>query len=431
MNNNSDVAKSTVAKSVGCDSVGTPSSNTGYNSQDNAYEIAIDWLDFSWREVSGSCEAERLIAAIAAVTHEQIDFSPTRPSFNGRSWSGSGRGSAGTMIWYSAARDSDDVMLLDGLGQYVGYEDVLPPRYSPIDAAALSAIKDKVPDHLTLVFDEKSRFVEFDHGFRLVLNNKSLEQHAILKVAMSASVLARVDMCDLHRLLACRSDVRFSRIDVALDDMSRFVEMHHVKEAARKGDYFDARWRGIIESGERGGDVGMTVYFGSPSSDKRLRVYDKTVESKGVRDCIRWELELRRKKADVFGAAWLKKYSESVSTANDYMTDVVVGAVDFRCRLEGSDKNRERCPALPWWVEMKGRLRSVGVAVRVPVVVASVQKSIDWLKKSVASSLSSVSKVLGSHWKGFLDDLLFEGGIKMSLERRSETEACDRQQLCY
>lgn len=431
MNDSLEVRKSTAPESVSCVECETPSSNTGYNSQKNAYEICLDWLDFSWREVSGLLQVDELLAAIAAVTHEQIDFSPTRAVFNGRSWSGSGRGSAGTMIWYAAPVESDSVLLIDGLGQYVGYEDVLPPRYCQIDEAALSAIREKVPGHLTLVFEEKSRHVEFDHGFRLEPNHKTVDQCAILKVAMSASVLDRVDMCDLHALLMMREDVQFSRIDVALDDMTRFVEIEHVERAARDGHYFDARWRGIIESGERGADVGKTVYFGSPASDKRLRVYDKTVESNGERDCIRWELELRRKKADVFGKDWLWRYAESADRANSHMVSVVLGAVDFRNRAEDSDKNRERCLPLDWWTAMVNRLKVLPVAVRVPVVVTSVQKSVDWLKKSVASSLSSVSKVLGVDWPSFLDDLLYEGGVRMSLVRREQTESCDRSQLCY
>ena len=127
----------------------------------------------------------------------------------------------------------------------------------------------------------------------------------------------------------------------------------------------------------------------------------------------------------------LWRYAESADRANSHMVSVVLGAVDFRNRAEDSDKNRERCLPLDWWTAMVNRLKVLPVAVRVPVVVTSVQKSVDWLKKSVASSLSSVSKVLGVDWPSFLDDLLHEGGVRMSLVRREQTESCDRSQLCY
>lgn len=426
-----EVKKVTVLSSVVSGERDTPFSNTGYDSPFGSYEIGLDWLDFSVHQVSGSVEAESIIAAIASLTSEQMDFSPTRSAFNGRSWSGSGRGSAGTMIWYSAPSVSPGLLSVDALGQYVGYEDILPPRRCIIDAVAIASIAQGVPDGVRLFYRPEVAEYGVDHGWRLDIDDEYVDELGVLKVAMSAKVLSRCDLSLLHAFLSSMKGLKFSRIDVALDDMDRLVPMEWVESAARKGDYFDARWRMVIESGERTVAVGKTVYFGSPASDKRLRVYDKTVESKGVRDCIRWEVELRRKKADVFGHDWLGRYAKSPAMANDFLTAVVVGSVDFRDRGSESEKNRDRCPMLPWWSAMLRRLAVVPVKVRVANVVPSIQKSVDWLNKSVASSLSAVSKVLGDHWPNFMSELLLSGGEKMDRIKREQVEVTCRSSICY
>jgi hypothetical protein len=432
MNSSLEVKKNTVDCEGGAEiAVGTPCSNTGLNSHISGYEVGLDWLDFSVRSLSGSVQAQLVIDDLERLIKDQIDFSPTRAAFNGRSWDGSGRGLSGVMLWYKDPVLDDCVLSRNGLGEYIGYEDVLPPPWCPIDAPALSAIREKLPEEIVLEFCPWLADGVVDHGYRLALLNKVEDIPGILKVAMSGSVIARCSERSLYEFLKKWKIVDFSRVDVALDDMERAVEIARVVDAAATGNFFDAVSTTTISSSSRGGAVGQTVYFGSPSSDKRLRVYDKTVESKGSRDCIRWEVEFRRKKSVAFMDSWMSAMSKSDDKALQLMVSSVVGAVDFRQRHLSGDKERARCKSLVWWVAMKKRLSSEGIRIRVPVVVQSLQRGIDWIKRAVAPTLSAVCTVLGQNAKSFMDELMYEGAVRMSSQKRELVRVTVESDLCY
>ncbi len=407
----------------------TLSSNTGLNSQ--PYEIGIDWLDFSLRNVRSGLEAAKLVGLIGELVSDEIDFSISRATFNGHSWCGSGRGIMGTMIWWQAP-ELEHIPEQDLTGQY------MPPLWMPVSASELCEIVRKLPPGLEVLESDDKKVVVSPNGASVLSHGYSVVRGAsyagkvpgILKCAMSSKVLSRVSMRRLYEFLATRDDVDVHRFDVALDDMRRVVELDVVESAARLGDYFDVNYVAIIESGNRGCDRGKTVYFGSPSSDKRMRVYDKTIESKSARDCIRWEVEYRRKKAFAAYAAWFGAMSNGDEHASSVLRNLVIGAVDFRDRSD-DDKNRERCDPLGWWVAMKGRVNALGIKIRVAITPPSLQKSIDWVRSQVAQSVAAISVVLGSDFGGFMDEIVSDGKARLNNARRLQVHMTDKQQLCY
>jgi hypothetical protein len=426
--------------SVGEDVLGgeTPSSNTGLISQRSGYEIGLDWLDFSLRNVSGSVEAAKLIGQIEILTGDVIDWSPTRACFNGRAWDGSGRGLKGCMVWYSHAKTCEALLERGKDGNLAEFPDLLPPGWCPVDKAAYDAITAKLPSGSRLVHSSRGGVCVAPDGREYTSHGFSIESDpvrvvdcpAVLKVALPARILAGCSMSAIAEFLSSRDDVVASRVDVALDDMDRFVEMADIQASVMRQDYFLANKSTVINSGGRGEPVGATVYLGSPTSDKRLRIYDKTVESKGVRDCIRWELELRRKRADSFLSAWLSSMNDSAESAARLMKSVVVGSIDFRDR-SGGEKNRDRAPVVGWWRDMLNRLSVCPLIIRCSVVVASIQKSIDWIVNQVSPSLFSVRKVLGDDWLSFVNSAMDRGGERLAAVRRRLTNETNRESLCY
>lgn len=346
----------------------TPPSNTGLNSQE-AFEVGIDWLDFTLRNVGSLAIADAAIAHLEKLTGDCIDFNHMRPAFNGRTWEGSGRGIKGTLLWYDSIQQ-------DAMGR-------------------------NVP--------------------------------AQLKVALNASVLAGCDATALVswlRSIAEPMALDCTRIDIALDDRDRIVDMAHIIEARKRGDFFNASWSKVETSNKRGDNEGTTCYFGSPQSAKRLRVYDKEVESSRKRLGIRWECELRKQKAAVALHTLFTKFDEHISEAETFLKGVVVGCIDFRNR-RADDPNRNRCPRLPWFGRFIRAVSAKPVAIRVAAVTQTAQKAIDWVIASVAPSLAMLNTIMGEDFPRFVETTIQNGGERLSPIKRKILRRQDKQQLCY
>lgn len=343
-------------------------SNTGLDSQP-AFQVGIDWLDITFRNVPTRADLDDILAEIEALTGDSIDFSSSRATFNGKNWDGSGRGVIGTLVWYDSC-----------------------------DRAS---------------------------GGELI--------PAQLKIAMSGRVMAGIDPQKLYRWLltrAAQNELDCTRIDISLDDRDRCVEMWQITDASLHGDFFNAQYSQIANGGKRGQDRGVTVYFGAPSSSRRLRIYDKMVESKGKIKGIRWEVEFRKKLAKEALIQWLGEMSNGTEKVICWCKNVVAGAVDFRER-SSDDPNRDRCPTLKWFAKFKQQLFATATVIRAPRVEQTLQKSIDWIIKSVAPSLACLRSVLAEDFSKFLNETINNGGERLTNVRRKLLERTKRETLCY
>lgn len=346
----------------------TPNSNTGLNSQ-VGFTVGLDWLDITFRKVPTLTEVYDIVGEVEVLTDDEIDFSPTKPVFNGKEWQGSGRGLRGTQVFYDAGCDDDD-----------------KPSRTPA-----------------------------------------------LKVAMSGRVVGSAAQGAIALWLndrAERNDLDCTRIDISMDDHEKFVNLGKITDAKRAGDFFNTSWSAYMESGKRGHDIGITVYFGSPKSDKRLRVYDKTVESNSKVVGNRWEAEFRRKAAKVALYQWIEANQKDEETVVQWCKDTVTGVVDFRDRSSG-DPNRFRCPILGWFASLIKRLQAAPCRIRSPKPVITVQKSIDWVVTSVAPTLSMLKTVLKGDYNRFIEESIHEGACRLSIVKRKLIESTDSTQLAF
>jgi hypothetical protein len=409
---------------------GTLSSNTGLKSQD--FEIGLDWIDFSFREVGNLSEAMTLINAVAQIASDEIDFCHNRAAFNGRSWDGSGCGVAGTKVWW-ASPESEQSNEKDLSAFY------LPPQWLPFTDAAVNDLIERLPSGCELLRSEEKNIVVspngsavVGHGYSVIRKQELVSTNTgVLKFALSGKVMQRVKIDALISLLGCRDDLKVHRIDIALDDLKRRFSLDNVEQAAISGDFFDVGFTAVISSGARKEKRGKTVYFGSPSSDKRLRVYDKEIESGGAKLGIRWEVELRRDKANTVFSQLSSSFASGAKHLASLLRNLVVGAVDFRDRSNDEEKNRDRCRPLDWWLEFKAAVNAAGVKISVPTVSPMVQKNIDWLRKQVAPSLAVVVGVLKIDAEKFVSDLIAEGNRRLSNARRELMQSTLSGDLCY
>lgn len=346
----------------------TPDSNTGLNSQ-TGFTVGLDWLDITFRKVPDINDVWQIVSEVELLLNDEIDFSATRATFNGRNWDGSGRGLKGVHLYYDAGYEGDE----------------FPFRYPA------------------------------------------------LKIAMSGKVINEADQGLVARWLNGRTwknSLECTRIDIALDDHEKLVPLRKITQAKRAGDFFNTSWSAYMESGKRGEEKGVTVYFGSPQSDKRLRVYDKTVESNSVVVGNRWEAEFRRKAATEALYEWLDANNDDSKDIAQWCADTVLGVVDFRDR-SSADPNRFRCPVLSWFRALCKRLAATPARIRVPRPTYTVQKSIDWVIKSVAPTLSIIRDVLKGDFRQFIDVAMVEGNCRLPLTKRRLITTTSKQQLVY
>lgn len=105
---------------------------------------------------------------------------------------------------------------------------------------------------------------------------------------------------------------------------------------------------------KRNGELkGDTLYFGGRGKNgggKYLRIYNKTLESKGVVDSVHWECECSKKKAQ---HAFFKL---SQCAFASLLVGLIGGCIDF---VERKDKNLGRATRFEWWqsiVDLLGRV---------------------------------------------------------------------------
>ena len=91
------------------------------------------------------------------------------------------------------------------------------------------------------------------------------------------------------------------RIDLALDDYDKLITPEELEAQFHSPNAVThiRKMKGVKDS-ERGHpeEGGATRYLGAPSSARRLRCYDKNVESGGLIDAYRWELQERKRAAE-------------------------------------------------------------------------------------------------------------------------------------
>lgn len=421
----------------------TRASNTGSQSQ-TGFSVGIDWLTYTHDQLKSGAEVRDIISALEALASDQIEFCENRPRFdNHKHWSGSGHSQKGILLWYNPPRAADDLLVKSLDGNLISHPGLLPPGHMPLTASAADYIRSQLPDCARLHYDavpvkayDPSDGSEYDHhGYSIVpADEEAVDRPGELRVSMSARYLDNVDMDALAAyLLIVREPygLRCSRIDVALDDHEKRIPLALVEKARCDRNYFNVRSTSVVISDDVEADrQGQTVYFGSRLSEAFLRVYDKTAESNGERVGNRWESEFKGKKANGCLYAWLSATKFDNRTANDLLVNMVLGTIDFRDKEKG-DKNRKRCPVLPWFAEMCELLKAVPVRLRVAKPKQSLQRTVDYLKRSVAPSLASMQKALGSEFKGYFTKLLKDGEDRMSNIRRKISEDADISQLCY
>lgn len=192
---------------------------------------------------------------------------------------------------------------------------------------------------------------------------------------------------DLFRLLAEDETANVSRIDVACDDREGFLDMEEIVGKVMSNEV-NSRMakRSIVASFDGIQRSGSTVYIGAPSSDFRVRIYDKALEEGVSGHWVRVELVIRGKNANAF-----VEQMTSAESVGKLAAQVINDKFSF---IERDDCNITRCSVCHWWAEFVDELESVRLVARC-VMQHAVERIDNWVEAQVGPSLAVLYRTLG------------------------------------
>lgn len=194
-----------------------------------------------------------------------------------------------------------------------------------------------------------------------------------------------------------------TRIDLCFDDFKKVMLPHEVAEEAGKGNFTGfKRWepkQARRVSGEYLSDgIGFGMR-GKNGSGRYLRCYDKTLESQGEIDAIRWEVEFTKETAKQVFQTLVSAENIALFTAS--ISALIGGSINF---VDRKGTHLDRMSRLDWWQTIIDLLGCV--KLRNEKAVQTIESSIQWVERSVASTLLKVEKAIGERpFKRWLDRL--------------------------
>ena len=194
---------------------------------------------------------------------------------------------------------------------------------------------------------------------------------------------------------------KFTRLDVAADDRAGLLTIGRIRQAIDEGNVV-SRWRScrFLESRSLvSGEVdGETLYFGSRSSEKFARFYNKGQQIGEGESFVRMELQVKNDQAEALASLIV-----AGGNLGDVLAGVVRAMVDFK--VPGAHSQRERWASADWWTAFLGQVEKLRLTVA--PVVRTAQEVYGWVRRQVAPSLALLVDVSGD-WT-VLADLIEEG----------------------
>ena len=211
-------------------------------------------------------------------------------------------------------------------------------------------------------------------------------------------------------------DINITRIDIACDDKADDGDIGSL-DLARIWQYAnDGRYRTRLlsrnnqESFKAGQDGAKAVYFGSPSSLYRIRIYDKAKQLGEDGHWVRFEITL---KAD-YAMQAVKILVDSIShddNDNTNLGQAVSGIIDDKFAfIELDDSNISRCSSATWWAEFLGEIQAVKLTSR-QKFKHGIDEHREWLRDSCGRVIAKVFCAIGD--ERFCSEIIEYGKAKL------------------
>ena len=192
--------------------------------------------------------------------------------------------------------------------------------------------------------------------------------------------------------------------------------------------------RNSQESFKAGQDGAKTIYFGSPSSHYRIRIYDKAKQTGDNFHWVRFEITLKAEYAtqavgilvesindDFAGSAFDNgnvagvngdSCDTRIDNNNSNLGKAVSGIIDDKFAfIELDDTNISRCSIAGWWADFLGEVREVKLTSK-QKFVHGIDEHKKWLRDSCGRVIAKVYYAIG--FEKFLNEIVEYGRRKLT-----------------
>lgn len=193
--------------------------------------------------------------------------------------------------------------------------------------------------------------------------------------------------------------MNITRLDIACDDKPQDNEKPLLNFYLLRSHYeqhkFIAKAKKHLEMrGTKKEEFERAIYFGSPESDRRIRIYDKQLEreqcgKKYGNHWVRVEMQCRRDAALHFYIRWLEK-----GNIGDVFSGVLLNCLRFTNEVNKNDHNQGKLTVCKWWSDFCNNAEKIK-GVKIGGLEYNLDTLEDYIRKQVASSLLTYVTVHG------------------------------------
>lgn len=227
----------------------------------------------------------------------------------------------------------------------------------------------------------------------------------------------------LHNLKSI--DVKFSRIDLAIDNVDGCLQLDKLESAIRTKHIRSRFKKGLLNEGlnltDSTDQLGKTIYLGSPQSRLKIRFYDKAAQLQIKSHWVRCELQCMAERASEV----VKHLLKSVEVG----TIAVAALNNCFAVINLDDSNKSRCSLQEWWstwITTTDKLRLTATKG-----IRLVDETIQHIKKQYSASFAMIKKFLGvASFHDFMHELLETGTEKLT-RKHEMIIACSRLETDY
>lgn len=206
-----------------------------------------------------------------------------------------------------------------------------------------------------------------------------------------------------------------TRLDIAIDNVDGTLTLDRILDAIRLHETSIrtqfGEWRHLQKgSFENGKEItGNTIYLGSSKSHIQFRIYDKAQESGVDGFWIRFELQLRNKRAHE--AARLFSTGESIAF-------IATGIINtYFAIINNDDSNKSRCSLQSWWAEWLQSTEKIGLSTAQSIKLVS--ETMAFIKRQYSPSLAMIKQHLGGVlFKDFVQEIVEDGNERMGAKHK-------------
>lgn len=187
----------------------------------------------------------------------------------------------------------------------------------------------------------------------------------------------------------------FTRLDLAVDDYKGFLKPEQIMWKLDNGlcssRFKDYRYmkKGRISDGY---NKGITIYFGSASSDIQIRIYDKLKERReakkeiqeGVRHWVRTEVQLSDKRADMAASQIMLEAANGNTNIGVVIAGILKNYVTFYDK-KTNDTNKSRWKKCRRWEKFLGDSAKLRLTLFAPDRTIGTRRA--WIDKQTAKTL--------------------------------------------